>query len=64
MRNAFVKELLEQAKNDKKIQLITGDLGYGVLNEFWEKCPNQFINAGIAEQAMTGIACRNGTRRK
>lgn len=56
MRNAFIKELLEQAKNNDKIQLITGDLGYGVLNDFWEKYPNQFINAGIAEQAMTGIA--------
>ena len=56
MRNAFIQELLEQAKNNDKIQLITGDLGYGVLNEFWEKYPNQFINAGIAEQAMTGIA--------
>lgn len=56
MRNAFIQELLEQAKNNDKIQLITGDLGYGVLNEFWGKYPNQFINAGIAEQAMTGIA--------
>ena len=49
MRNAFIQELLEQAKNNDKIQLITGDLGYGVLNEFWKKYPNQFINAGIAE---------------
>lgn len=56
MRNAFIKELLEQASNNDKIQLITGDLGYGVLNDFWEKYPNKFINAGIAEQAMTGIA--------
>lgn len=56
MRNTFVKELVKQAENNDKIQLITGDLGYGVLNDFWEKYPNQFINAGIAEQAMTGIA--------
>ena len=38
------------------IILITGDLGFGVLNEFIEKYPNNFINAGVAEQNMTGIA--------
>jgi len=56
MRNAFIEELIENARRDQSIQLITGDLGYGVLNKFWEEMPNQFINAGIAEQSMTGIA--------
>lgn len=56
MRNTFVNELISQAEKNDKIQLITGDLGYGVLNKYWEKYPNQFINDGISEQSMTGIA--------
>ena len=56
MRTAFINELIKSAEENDKIQLITGDLGYGVLNEFWEKYPQQYINAGIAEQSMTSIA--------
>lgn len=47
---------MELAKDNKKIELITGDLGFGVLKPFWEQCPNQFTNAGIAEQNMTTVA--------
>lgn len=56
MRDTFVKTLIEIAKDDKNIELITGDLGFGVLKPYWEQCPNQFTNAGIAEQNMTGLA--------
>ena len=56
MRDTFVKTLVELAKNDKNIELVTGDLGFGVLKPFWEQCPNQFTNAGIAEQNMTSVA--------
>lgn len=56
MRDAFVKTLVELAKVNNNIELITGDLGFGVLKPFWEECPNQFTNAGIAEQNMTGLA--------
>lgn len=56
MRNAFVKTLLEIAKNDKNVYIITGDLGFGVLKPFWDELPNQIINAGVAEQNMTSIA--------
>lgn len=56
MRDTFVKTLIELAKENKNIELITGDLGFGVLKPFWEQCPNQFTNAGIAEQNMTGVA--------
>lgn len=56
MRDTFVKTLVECAKKDKSIELITGDLGFGVLKPFWEQCPDQFTNAGIAEQMMTGVA--------
>lgn len=56
MRDTVIKTLIEQAKNNKDIELITGDLGFGVLKPFYEQLPNQFTNAGIAEQSMTGIA--------
>ena len=56
MRDTFVKTLIELAKKDKSIELITGDLGFGVLKPFWEQCPDQFTNAGIAEQNMTSVA--------
>ncbi len=56
MRDTFVATLIEVAKEDKNIELITGDLGFGVLKPFWEQLPDRFTNAGIAEQNMTGIA--------
>ena len=56
MRDTFVKTLLEIAKQDKNVYIVTGDLGFGVLKPFWEELPNQIINAGIAEQNMTSIA--------
>lgn len=56
MRDTFVRTLVELAKEDKNIELVTGDLGFGVLKPFWEQCPDQFTNAGIAEQNMTSLA--------
>ncbi len=56
MRDTFVKTLIELAKENKNIELVTGDLGFGVLKPFWEQLPDQFTNAGIAEQNMTGMA--------
>ena len=48
--------MVQLAKEDKNIELVTGDLGFGVLKPFWEQCPDQFTNAGIAEQNMTSVA--------
>ncbi len=56
MRDSVVGRLTELAQEDQRIILITGDLGFGVLNEYREKCADQFINAGVAEQNMTGVA--------
>lgn len=56
MRDTFVKTLVDLAKENKDIELVTGDLGFGVLKPFWEQCPDQFTNAGIAEQNMTAMA--------
>ena len=57
MRDAFLKELTRQAAEDPSVMLITGDLGFGVLTKFAEDFPDQFINAGVAEQNMTAMAC-------
>ena len=41
MRDNFINALINLAKNDKEIVLLTGDLGFGVLNEFIKKYPNE-----------------------
>ncbi|MEA3245244.1 MAG: transketolase C-terminal domain-containing protein [Gemmatimonadota bacterium] len=56
MRDVFVRSLMEEAERDPRIMLITGDLGFGVLDKFQQRFPKQFINAGVAEQNMTGLA--------
>jgi len=56
MRDVFLSELTKLAENDPNIILITGDLGFGVLEEFEKKFPNQFLNVGVAEQNMTMVA--------
>jgi transketolase len=56
MRNAFIQELVLQARLHPHIALIVGDLGYSVIEPFADEFPDRFINAGIAEQNMTGIA--------
>lgn len=56
MKNAVVKALTRLAGIDQDLVLIAGDLGFGVLDEFREKYPERFFNAGISEQAMASIA--------
>jgi transketolase len=56
MRNAFLQELFELAKKDDRIVFMTGDLGFGVVTPFMAQLPKQFVNAGVAEQNMTGMA--------
>lgn len=56
MRDSFVSELLNQAKNNPRVHLVTGDLGFGVLTKFAAELPHQFLNAGVSEQNMTLLA--------
>lgn len=56
MRDSFVTAVTELASIDSSIILLTGDLGFGVFDEFESKFPNNFINVGISEQNMIGIA--------
>ncbi len=56
MRDAFVKKLTEKAADDPSVMLLVGDLGFGVVADFGEAYPKQFLNCGVAEQSMVGIA--------
>lgn len=56
MREEFFTELYKIAEKDRNVILITGDLGYGLLDKFRKNLPKQFINAGIAEQNMISVA--------
>ena len=51
---------MNEAKANEDLVFITGDLGFGVFEEFEKKFPKQYLNLGIAEQSMTGIAAGLG----
>jgi transketolase len=56
MRNAFIDELVNHASVNDRVALIVGDLGFSVVESFADRFPERFINAGVAEQNMMGLA--------
>jgi transketolase len=56
MRQAFSQALVEAARSDPRVLLLTGDHGYALFDEFRHVCPGQYLNAGVAEQNMVGVA--------
>lgn len=56
MRAAFSRELVRLGQADSNVLLLTGDHGYALFDDFRKECPAQYINAGIAEQNMVGMA--------
>jgi transketolase len=56
MRTAFIETLCELAQTDERIWLLTGDLGFSVLERFGNYFPERFVNMGVAEQNMTSVA--------
>jgi transketolase len=56
MRAAFIRALLDLAERDDRIYLVVGDLGYSIIEPFVARFPARFLNVGVAEQNMTGIA--------
>ena len=52
----MMRALFELANDNKDVVLITGDLGFGLFENFSEKFPSQFVNIGIAEQNMIGVS--------
>ncbi len=56
MRDTIIKAITDASRVNRDIVLLTGDLGFGVLQNFKEQFPKQLVNVGIAEQNMTGLA--------
>jgi transketolase len=56
LRRAFSATLAELAGVDQRVLLLTGDLGFMALEPFSDRFPRRFINAGVAEQNMVGLA--------
>lgn len=56
MRNTVIKRITEIAKTKDDLFLITGDAGFGVLDEYCKSYPKRFLNLGIAEQNMISFA--------
>ena len=56
MRTAFINQLIEEAKINEKVFLLVGDLGFSVVEPFANQFPKRYLNVGVAEQNMAGIA--------
>jgi transketolase len=56
MRTAFINQLIEQARANPNVFLVVGDLGFSVVEPFTAEFPDRYLNAGVAEQNMTGVA--------
>ena len=56
MRKSFVKKITELVQRNKNIYLLTGDLGFSVFDEFKIRFPDNYINVGISEANMIGMA--------
>ncbi|MFC3531891.1 transketolase family protein [Vogesella facilis] len=56
MRAAFSEVLVAAAKANPNVLLLTGDHGYALFDAFRKECPEQYVNCGIAEQNMVGVA--------
>jgi transketolase len=56
MRDAFFTALTDAARTDERIWALTGDLGIGLFDDFQKVAPGRYLNAGIAEQALVGVA--------
>lgn len=57
MRDVFVRTLRGLAEQDSRVLLMTADLGFGALTAFARDLPRQYLNVGVAEQNLTGVAC-------
>lgn len=56
MRTTFIDQLVKEARKNKRLFLLVGDLGYNVVEPFANEFPDRYINVGICEQNMAGIA--------
>jgi transketolase len=52
----MIRVLTELAPLHPELLFLSGDLGFGVLDNFIARFPDQFLNVGVAEQNMSGLA--------
>lgn len=55
-RKITIEHLTKICENDDKVLLIVGDVGFSFMDPFRERFPKQFLNTGVLEQSMMGIA--------
>ncbi|HOX96507.1 MAG TPA: transketolase C-terminal domain-containing protein [Candidatus Woesebacteria bacterium] len=56
-REGFGEAMLELGKRNKKVMVVTADLGESMkVDEFERNYPEQFVQVGVAEQNMMGVA--------
>ncbi len=56
MRNAFADEILKIARTKPELVLVTADIGNRLFDSFKAEFPDRFLNCGVAEANMTGVA--------
>jgi len=56
MRTRIINKLIQYAQKDPRVFLVTGDAGYGVLDEYQRRFPHRFLNLGVAEQNMMSFS--------
>ncbi len=56
MRREFGKAIADLAGIDRDVYLIVGDIGHGIFDDFKSKFPERYINLGLTEQSMIGVA--------
>lgn len=56
MRKEFGKIITELARKDDKINLIVGDIGFGVFDQYRKEFPDRFYNLGICEQSIISVS--------
>jgi transketolase len=56
MRDVFSQWLVRACQADERIIVLTGDHGYSLFDDIRRECPDQYLNAGVAEQNLIGVA--------
>jgi transketolase len=56
MRNAFADELTKLGNADSRVVMLSGDIGNRLFDKFKDAHPTRFLNCGVAEQNMMGLA--------
>jgi len=56
MRNAFARQITELAQRDERVVLLSGDIGNRLFDDLKARCPDRFLNCGVAEANMIGMA--------